>query len=133
VCTPDPTLFAPGECEEGDWPFLAGKTVLLTGATRGLGEGIVRQLCTTEHKPARVVLLARSETKSKVRRMSAPNVGSPSTTWRAHHHQERAGASQDVPATISKHNTSFTVSSGGGFGPTAQLPTAQGRELSQAM
>jgi hypothetical protein len=76
---PDPALFAPGECEEGDVPFLAGKTVLVTGATRGLGEGIVRQLCTTEHKPARVMLLARSEAKSKVR----PTGGSsgPSMLW----------------------------------------------------
>lgn len=61
----DKTLFSPGECEEGEWGFLAGKTVLLTGATRGLGEGIVRQLCTTPHKPARVLLLARAEPRAK--------------------------------------------------------------------
>jgi NAD(P)-dependent dehydrogenase (short-subunit alcohol dehydrogenase family) len=71
----DKTLFSPGECEEGEWGFLAGKTVLLTGATRGLGEGIVRQLCTTPHKPARVLLLARAEPRAKVHALVSQGAG----------------------------------------------------------
>jgi len=56
------TMGLEAACARG---FLAGKTVLLTGPTAGLGAAIVDELCMLgPNKPKKVILVARNETKA---------------------------------------------------------------------